>query len=84
MRRIYIIPKEANPKDFIAEALARNCPEIVQGIPPRLEGVVFPDRLPTIYEEPEPSPTIDWIRLYREAAPQEKPRVIARMLGLEQ
>jgi len=52
MRRILVIPEQADPKDFEIEAEMSNCPEIVKGIPPALKNVLNEKDLPTIYEEP--------------------------------
>lgn len=54
-RRIWVIAKkdEVEQSDIDA-AKANNCPEIANGIPPILEGVVDEARLPMAYEEPEP------------------------------
>lgn len=56
-RRIWIIPK----KDKIVgwdyeDAKLANCPEIVNGIPPRLEGIIREQDLPMAFEEPEYPP----------------------------
>ena len=59
-RRIWIIAK----KDKVdgsdrASASLNGCPEIVNGIPPILDGIVFENQLPLVYEEPvspEPEP----------------------------
>jgi len=56
-RRIYIIPKSMKVEDAVGDAKIANCPEIVHGIPPKLEGVVNESSLPLVFEEPEPEPT---------------------------
>lgn len=56
-RRIYIIPKSMKVEDALQDAKLENCPEIVHGIPPRLEGVIDEASLPVVFEEHEtPSP----------------------------
>lgn len=54
-RRVWIIAKkdqvEQSDKD---DAKAHNCPEIVNGIPLALMGIVLEGDLPCAYEEPEP------------------------------
>lgn len=44
-------------EDAIEDAKLANCPEIVHGIPPRLEGIIDEKSLPMVFEEPEPEPT---------------------------
>jgi len=56
-RRIWIIAKkEQVEQSDINDAKANNCPEIANGIPPALEGIVTDDMLPYAYEEPEAPP----------------------------
>jgi len=52
-RRIYIIPESMKVEDAIEDAKLANCPEIVHGIPPRLEGIIDEASLPIVFEEPE-------------------------------
>jgi len=57
-RRIWIIPRKDKVElaDFDDAKLA-NCPEIVNGIPPKLQGVIREQDLPMAFEEPKyPSP----------------------------
>lgn len=54
-RRIWIIlKKDQVEQSDIDAATANNCPEIVNGIPPALQGIVSESDLPMAYEEPEP------------------------------
>ena len=53
-RRIYIIPKSMKAEEAVEAAKLNKCPEIVHGIPPRLEGVIDEASLPMVFEEPEP------------------------------
>lgn len=56
-RRVYIVAKDtAINAAVLAAAAAQNCPEIAQGIPPALAGIINPASLPTVYIEPEPGP----------------------------
>ena len=55
-RRIYIIPMSMNVEDAIEDARANNCPEIVRGIPPALDGVIDEASLPISFEEPDLAP----------------------------
>lgn len=61
-RRIWIIArKDRVEQSDIDDAKTNNCPEIANGIPPALEGMVTEDMLPHAYEEPtlpEPEPPI--------------------------
>lgn len=53
-RRVWTIAeKDKVEQSDIDDARANNCPEIVNGIPPALFGVVLEADLPTAYEEPE-------------------------------
>lgn len=62
-RRIWIVPrKDQIEQSNIDAAIASNCPEIVNGIPPALSGIINEASLPMAYEEPEspaPKPIID-------------------------
>ncbi len=62
-RRIWIIPKDTDiTQEVRDEAIANNCPEIVQGMPPILEGKIEEASLPIAFEEPEhpaPEPSRD-------------------------
>jgi len=52
-RRVWIIAKKDKVEDSdIADATLNGCPEIANGIPPALEGII--GALPCVYEEPEP------------------------------
>lgn len=56
-RRIWIIAeKEAVEQSDKDAAIANNCPEIANGIPPALVGIVTPEELPCVYEETPPAP----------------------------
>lgn len=55
-RRIWIIPRSMKVDDALEDAKAAHCPEVVSGIPPRLEGVIEEASLPMAFEEPEPPP----------------------------
>ena len=57
-RRIWIIAKKDKVEDSdIADAKLANCPEIVNGIPPALTGIITESSLPMAYEEVEPKPS---------------------------
>lgn len=60
-RRVWIIAKKDKIEDSdIADASLNGCPEIANGIPPALEGLI--GALPCVYEEPaipEPIPPRD-------------------------
>lgn len=64
-RRIWVIAeKDEVEQSDIDAAKANNCPEIANGIPPVLEGIVLEAMLPFAYEEmvitgPEPEPVRD-------------------------
>ncbi len=52
-RRVWIIARKDKIEDSdIASALLNGCPEIANGVPPALVGIV--GALPCAYEEPEP------------------------------
>ncbi len=54
-RRIWIIPRKDQVEQADLDAAqANNCPEIVNGIPPALQGIISESDLPMAYEEPEP------------------------------
>ena len=55
-RRIYIISKSMKVEDALEDAQMANCPEIVHGIPPILEGIIKEISLPMVFEEPKVSP----------------------------
>ncbi|MBA7658257.1 hypothetical protein ES703_66206 [subsurface metagenome] len=68
-RRVWVIAKkdEVEQQDIDA-ALLNNCPEIANGIPPALQGIVTEDMLPCTFEEPappEPMPPLctHWARI---------------------
>ena len=53
-RRVWIIQKkEQVEQSGIDAATANNCPEIANGIPPALAGIITEAMLPCAYEEPE-------------------------------
>ena len=55
-RRIWVIPNKDQIKDTdLADAVLNNCPEIANGIPPSLIGII--KALPCAYEETEPPPS---------------------------
>ena len=56
-RRVWIIDKkdQLEQKDY-DDATPNGCPEIVNGIPPVLIGVITEDLLPCAYEEQPPPP----------------------------
>jgi len=67
MRRIYVILKSMSVEDAKADALANNCPEICQGISPRMrrDSNIKEEDLPCVYEEPElpqPPEPVDFIK----------------------
>ncbi|GAH96258.1 unnamed protein product [marine sediment metagenome] len=54
-RRIWIVARGTEiTQEVIDDAIAQNCPEIVNGIPPALEGIIDEASLPIAFEEPEP------------------------------
>lgn len=54
-RRIWIIHKNDKITQQIRDdAIANNCPEIAQGIPPILKRELWGQKLPSVYEEPDP------------------------------
>lgn len=55
-RRIWIISEGTEiDRQVRDDAETNNCPEIVNGIPPALQGVISESNLPVAYEEPEPA-----------------------------
>ena len=53
-RRVWIIAKKDKLEDSDkADASLNGCPEIANGIPPILGGVISENQLPIVYEEPE-------------------------------
>lgn len=57
-RRVWIIArKDQIEQSDIDDAKLNGCPEIANGIPPALQGIVT-GALPCVFEEPEP-PTIE-------------------------
>ena len=90
-RRVWIVAKKDRIEDTdITDALLNGCPEIANGIPPALEGIITEVMLPCAYEEPELPKKVDWQELWKEA--EAKPQaekvdamleLIAKRLGLE-
>ena len=57
-RKVWIIAKKEQVEQAdIDNAILNGCPEIANGIPPVLRGIISPDQLPYAYEEPEAPPT---------------------------
>lgn len=57
MRRLWIVPPGTEiSDDVIAEAVAHDCAEIANGIPPRLVDELADVELPTVYVELPPEP----------------------------
>lgn len=57
-RRIWIIAKKDKVEQSdIDDAKLNSCPEIVNGIPPALQGFISEGQLPIVYEEPESLPS---------------------------
>jgi hypothetical protein len=83
-RRVWIIPRKDKIEDSdIASATLNGCPEIANGIPPALQGIISERQLPIVYEEPETSPPIDWQAEWDKATTAVgKAAVLAKMLGL--
>lgn len=53
-RRVWIIPKKKKPTLADKKAAETNdCPEIANGIPSALRGLVIETMLPCVYQEPE-------------------------------
>lgn len=44
-------------EDALEDARLANCPEIVHGAPPRLQGIIDEKSLPMVFEEPESPPS---------------------------
>lgn len=85
-RRIYIIPKSMKVEDAVEDAKLLKCPEIVHGIPPKLEGIIDEASLPMVFEEPEPlapSPPLctHWAVIENINPGEEKPIRVKRAWG---
>lgn len=53
-RRVWIIAKKDQVEQSdIDDATLNGCPEIANGIPPILQGIISEDQLPIAFEEPE-------------------------------
>ncbi len=58
MRKVYIIPGEAEITEEVMNAARENgCTEIARGIPPRIKSDCMIQELPYVYEEPDVATT---------------------------